>query len=128
MFYLINLLYVVNLVVIKVSIVFLYLRIFEDQGFRRICWATQILISVLFTAFALLLALRCSPISATWERPGTNPNARCVNYNAVVVSGAAVNIATDVWILLLPIRQLLSLSMDWPKKIQVMLMFNIGLL
>jgi len=36
--------------------------------------------------------------------------------------------AEDIWILLLPIPQLLKLELNKKKKIQLVLMFNIGIL
>ena len=39
----------------------------------------------------------------------------------------AINIVTDVWILALPIPQLLSLQLGTRKKVYLIMMFSVGL-
>lgn len=40
----------------------------------------------------------------------------------------AINIATDLWILALPIPQLLKLQLGLKKKVYLILMFSVGIL
>jgi len=48
--------------------------------------------------------------------------------NAQAWANAAISIALDIWIIGLPLQQVVGLSWDWRKKWQAMAMFSIGLL
>jgi len=48
--------------------------------------------------------------------------------NAQAWANAAISIALDVWIIGLPIQQIVGLSWGWRKKLQATVMFSIGLL
>jgi len=51
---------------------------------------------------------------------------RCLNINAVIWANAGISIALDIWILHLPIQELLHLKLHWKRKIGVSMMFGVG--
>jgi len=51
-----------------------------------------------------------------------------VNINALLWAVAAVNIALDIAVVILPLPQLLKLALSRQKKVQVLAMFSVGLL
>ena len=51
-----------------------------------------------------------------------------MNMNVQAWANAGISIALDIWIIGLPLQQIVGLSWDWKKKTQVMVMFSIGLL
>ncbi|KAK2060474.1 integral membrane protein [Colletotrichum caudatum] len=127
-FFICSLLYMNCLASIKASILFLYLRIFPDQRFRRILWGTQLfnlLVGISFTAATLA---GCRPINFFWNGWWTGQTGdKCIDLNAFAICNGAFNLALDVWMLALPASQVYNLRMEWKKKAGVMLMFSVGI-
>ena len=65
----------------------------------------------------------CTPISAFWD---TNPNARCIDKKFLWFFNAAMNILTDVIILILPMPVLSALKLPSKQKIGLILIFAVG--
>ncbi|KAJ2985994.1 hypothetical protein NUW58_g5243 [Xylaria curta] len=68
-------------------------------------------------------AFICQPIELNWD-PGVRGS--CGNENAAFVSVAAVDILTDLYLLLLPLKPLLSLQIDRTQKIALATIFTGG--
>ena len=66
----------------------------------------------------------CIPISQFWA-PHRAPGA-CANENTVWYSNAAVNIALDLAIVILPMPAIRTLSISRARKIGVMFLFALG--
>jgi hypothetical protein len=71
----------------------------------------------------MAVVLECLPISALWD---TDLKGRCVNSQALGFAGAGVGIFEDVVIILLPIYELRTLTLDWKKKAVLIIMFALG--
>lgn len=79
--------------------------------------------------FQLLSLLQCIPISYNWEGWKDKDEAKkCLDLTALAFASAAINIAQDIVILLLPIPRLLKLNTSCKKKVAVLMMFNLGIL
>lgn len=80
------------------------------------------------TSYIFLIIFRCTPIQQSWAppEPGFVPN--CIPFDRLALSGAVITIAFDVFILLLPLRQLLMLKVRGTKQIQLFFLFNLGTL
>ncbi|KAJ4422257.1 hypothetical protein N0V82_003117 [Gnomoniopsis sp. IMI 355080] len=120
--------YVLELGFIKISICFLYMRIFPGKIFQRIMWATQVLIASATAAFFFMGFAQCQPFSAYWTDWDGMRSGRCFNINRYAYAFASVHIALDVLILVLPTIQVWKLNMTWKKKIEVTFMFSFGVL
>ncbi|KAK0661926.1 hypothetical protein DIS24_g2275 [Lasiodiplodia hormozganensis] len=125
-FYVQEHLYIICTVLVKLSLLLFYLRIFPDATFRKIVWAT--LVFALCFGFSALFAFafQCSPVKHAWhvwdeEHPGT-----CVNINALVLTAAALNTCADFWIIVLPIPGVVKLQSSLRMKLQVIPMFCTG--
>ncbi|KAJ4393561.1 hypothetical protein N0V93_002773 [Gnomoniopsis smithogilvyi] len=114
--------------VIKISICFLYLRIFPGHRFRVVVWATQVFNIALVFAFIVADVLQCRPLSYFWQGWDGEHEGYCLNLTAFVYSHAALNIALDVWMLALPASQIWQLNMNMKKKVGVIAMFGFGVL
>jgi hypothetical protein len=77
--------------------------------------------------FLFCLVFRCTPWDDAWKTL-PDSNGQCLSFEKLALAGAGFSIAEDIWILLLPIPQLLQLDLNRKKKIQLILMFNIGIL
>lgn len=125
-----EILYTITLGLIKSSMCFFYMRLFPDRAVRRYLWATQAFNLVLVTTFIIVNLLQCRPISWFWNRldQDTTETGRCLDINAMSWANAIINIALDVWMLVLPAVQILHLQMALSKKIHVLAMFALGAL
>jgi len=71
---------------------------------------------------------QCRPISFYWKRWDGEPEGSCFDINAFAFANAAISILLDLWIIALPVTQIMHLKMHWKKRIGVAMMFSVGLL
>lgn len=116
------------LATIKISICFLYMRLFPDRKFRRICIITQVLQFIMLAAFMCFDITECRPLTAFWTQWDDVRVGQCWNLNAYAWAHAAINIVWDLWLLLLPATQVWGLNMAWNRKVRILSMFSIGIL
>ncbi|KAI8288817.1 hypothetical protein K4K60_010173 [Colletotrichum sp. SAR11_57] len=128
LFYVFGMLYLTALAFVKASILFLYLRIFPDEKFRRVLWCTQMFNLLLLIAFVGGTVGSCQPIHYFWDGWTGEMKGQCINLNAFAMSHGALNVALDVWMLVLPATQVYDLRMPLMRKLGVMLMFGVGVL
>ncbi|KAF4467078.1 CFEM domain-containing [Fusarium albosuccineum] len=120
--------YVMALTLIKVSILLFFLTIFPDPMFRTIVKGTLIFIGLMFVAFSILGVLQRQPIWLLWEGwKDKIPRGKSLSTLAISLPHAALNVALDVWMLLLPLSQLYHLGLKLRKKIGIAAMFSVGI-
>jgi hypothetical protein len=127
-FYIMEVLYFFQVVLLKLSLLFFYHRIFPGKPVRRLIWATIIFNILYGIAFVFAAIFQCRPISFYWNRWDGEHTGQCININALGWANAAISIALDIWMLAIPLSQLLHLKLAWKKKIGVALMFCVGTL
>ncbi|KAI3398753.1 hypothetical protein diail_8620 [Diaporthe ilicicola] len=113
---------------IKISICFFYMRIFQSPGFQKVMWATQIFNVLTMLVFFLVGWAQCRPLNLFWQGWDGEHKGSCFNINAFAYAHSAVNIAIDLWMLILPATQVWRLNMTLKKKLAVTLMFACGIL
>ncbi|KAI9679254.1 MAG: hypothetical protein M1817_005273 [Caeruleum heppii] len=120
-----DLAYCSTILVIQCSFLLFYRRVFTFQNprfklavivvgaFALACWVA-IFISTLF---------HCLPIAYNWDKsiPG-----QCVNPNALFISALALNLFTDILIVLLPIPMIWRIQISRAEKIAVSSAFLLG--
>ncbi|OHW98977.1 CFEM domain-containing protein [Colletotrichum incanum] len=126
--YIFGVLYFVSLAFIKISIIFLYFRIFPDEKFRKALWLTQVFNVLLLISFVAAQLALCQPLKLAWVGWTKEIEGKCFNRNVFIILHGAINVALDLWMLILPLTQLYGLHMQIRKKLGVMLMFSIGIL
>lgn len=127
-FYVMELIYVAETSLLKLALLFFYVRIFPNTGVRRLLWATIVVVCLFGITFLFVATFQCNPVKYYWLKWDGNHRGKCLNSNAIAWSNAAVSIALDVWMLAIPLWQLRSLRLDWRKKIGVAMMFCVGTL
>ncbi|KAI0172174.1 hypothetical protein GGR52DRAFT_457642 [Hypoxylon sp. FL1284] len=126
LYYFDELIYITVLSLTKISILFFYLKVFPKRWFR-ICAYGLIIINVVYAvAYVLLLVFQCNPISGAWTQWDGETPSQCISINVLGWSAAAINIALDLAVIILPLPELLSLSLSFRKKVQIMAMFAVG--
>lgn len=66
-FFVFEVLYTITIGIIKISITFLYLRLFPERRIRRFLWATQIFNVTLVGVFVIVDLAQCQPMSYFWD-------------------------------------------------------------
>jgi len=110
----------------KASIVFLYLRIFEDKAFKASRWICYgILLLILFNASwgAFLGLFACHPMASLWD---PSIHGKCFDAATYWLTFAALNVALDFIIFLLPIPLIRQLKLP-SKQIRLLsIIFLVG--
>ncbi|RDW65398.1 hypothetical protein BP5796_10090 [Coleophoma crateriformis] len=122
-YYASQLLYIVIQTTAKVSILFLYLRIFPDVKFRRNVKIFIFLVLIHTLGFLVATACQCLPVSAIWD---LEKGGRCINLLAIIYAGAVASIIEDLIIILLPITELRTLTLSLRKKAFLLFIFALG--
>lgn len=129
-FYVIQILYIVLMAFVKLTLTFFYLNIFFGRGVRILLWGTAIFHVAGATAFSVGIIVQCLPISYQWEKYNyINDNAvqgHCININAAGWANSAISVASDLWLLAIPLSQIHKLKLHWKKKLGAALMFMTG--
>ena len=72
----------------------------------------------------LVTVFMCNPPQKTWDP--FNTEGTCINYRTLLVVAGALNIASDVMLLLIPVPLVLKLNLSTNKKNLILLSFFIG--
>ncbi|GAO15279.1 hypothetical protein UVI_02041030 [Ustilaginoidea virens] len=127
-FFIMEILYFVQIALVKLALLFFFLRIFPARNVRRLLWGTVVFTIAYALVFALVGIFTCSPVSYLWTRWDQEHDGTCLDINAIVLSNAVIGIAIDCWILAIPMWQLNGLNMQWRQKLSVAAMFLLGTL
>ncbi|KAM5349824.1 hypothetical protein ACJ41O_006329 [Fusarium nematophilum] len=121
--------YVFTLSLIKASILLFFLRIFAFSGkrFRIVVWLTMVYNFLSCLLFLIMGTLQRRPLRLLWDGwKDEEPRGEMLDVNALAFSHAGINVALDVWMLVLPLIQLYQLGLKTRKKIEVIAMFSVG--
>ncbi|KAH7116358.1 hypothetical protein EDB81DRAFT_916785 [Dactylonectria macrodidyma] len=124
--YALSVVYITAITMLKLSLLFFYLRIFPTTLVRRILWGTIIFNAISGVLFCFVLSFQCLPISYYWTRWDGEHQGHCANINAISWSYSILSISIDIWMLIIPLSQLPSLNLNWKKKVGAGIMFCVG--
>jgi len=125
-FYIMAWLYFTQLMLLKLTLLFFYIRVFPSKGVQRLLWGTIVFTILWGVAFIIVAIFQCQPIQYFWTKWDGMHEGTCLEINAITASNAAISIALDFWILGVPLWQLWGLKLHWKKKVGVALMFCVG--
>ncbi|KAJ5703798.1 hypothetical protein N7493_010936 [Penicillium malachiteum] len=117
--------YNLSLILSKLSALFLYTRIFRGRGFLL---ATYITMTCLILAGFWMVTsgfVFCVPISAFWEL-NRNDKSHCLPMGPVWYSNSAMQIVSDIVIMILPMPVLSKLQLPFKQKAGIILVFGLG--
>lgn len=112
-----------SLTLTKASIVFLYLRLFPTANFVL---AARIILGIIvvYGLWTVISAfLNCLPVNSFWDM---SVQGRCIPKGFLWFFNAAMNILTDLCVLVLPIPVLSHLRLPRRQKIGVIFIFATG--
>jgi len=115
--------YNASLACTKFSILFQYLRIFPRRPFRISCYIVMSIVALYSTWAFITGFLTCVPVAKFWDR---TVKGYCFNFEALWFFNAAMNIATDFTLLIMPMPLLSQLQLPRTQKIALCGVFAIG--
>ncbi|KAL6702742.1 hypothetical protein ACN47E_000976 [Coniothyrium glycines] len=124
--YALEILYFLQLFLIKGTLLFFFLRIFSRQLTGRLIRYTIVFNILYGLSFTIVAIFPCRPISFYWTKFGGETAGQCVDINALVWTNAGIGIILDIWMLALPLYEVFRLQMSWRKRVSVALMFFVG--
>ncbi|KAL7621866.1 hypothetical protein AAE478_007366 [Parahypoxylon ruwenzoriense] len=123
--------YIGVVLTIKAAILLEWMRIFVPHGVRNkffwICNGILCANTIFYIVVLFLVNFACVPVEKNWN-PLYVGGSCPVNTNAVNLASAALNLCSDIFILLLPQRVIWGLKMNTKTKTGVSIIFAIGLL
>lgn len=117
---------------LKTAILLEWLRILAPQGNRLKspfwwgCVSIIVLQCVWGVACVILLNVQCTPHEAIWKV--YMPRDLCFNLVPVQLTSGAVQLFSDVVMLVLPQKTIWNLNLSWQKKLGVSVVFGLGIL
>ncbi|KAL4995215.1 hypothetical protein BDV10DRAFT_135417 [Aspergillus recurvatus] len=116
------------LAMIKISMLLLYLRIFPNRNLRLATFIMLTVVSMWGIAYTLVGIWTCSPRSYAWLGWDGEHTGTCMNWTALQISHAVINIVFDFIVIGMPLPVLLKLDLSKTKKAGVCVMFLTGLI
>lgn len=102
-----------------------YYRLTDRTGFRRWLWAILGFHIVTTIVIAFLIGLQSMPLAAVYE-PQNFPNATRIDLSVILFVPFALTLATDIFILVLPLPIFLSLQMSSRRRMTVLAVVTTG--
>ncbi|KAJ8113025.1 hypothetical protein OPT61_g4751 [Boeremia exigua] len=125
--YVLEVLYFFHITLLKLTLLFFFLRIFPKRIIRNLLKGTIVFTILYGLAYVIVAIFQCQPISHYWTNWDKEHNdGHCININALAWSNAIISIVLDVWMLVLPLYEVFKLQLSWRKKISVAIMFLVG--
>ncbi|KAK7535210.1 uncharacterized protein J3D65DRAFT_444777 [Phyllosticta citribraziliensis] len=109
---------------VKLSMLLQYLTIFSLLSLTRIATIFGIVFNAAFMIETAIVSIfACWPIDYFWHK---NHDGACVNFKAMWLSHAVVNIATDLYIILVPLPAISKIRLPIRQKITLIFVFSLG--
>ncbi|KAJ0116400.1 hypothetical protein J7T55_007380 [Diaporthe amygdali] len=114
---------------IKVSLLLFYLRIFNPVLWARVAIWAGLVASVVFYAISniVMLSVCVPPSGKTWLETAASPNCTSVEYKVTLAGGWFGTIA-DFFIIAIPVRLISTLVVNKQRKVGILAIFLTGLL
>ena len=110
---------------VKASILYLYIDLFPNKVFCRLCYGTLFTTAAYFTMVLLETFALCKPVQYNWDK---SIKGHCTGENIAYLVAGIVNLTIDTFIVILPMPLVFNLQLILSKKIAVSAMFSLGVL
>lgn len=117
--------YSVSATFIKLSLLSFYTRLSSGRAFLVLVYFAIFVVIGFGIGSVTAVLLQCLPLSALWDQKAA-AHAHCIQLVDFYYANAAINLTTDVFILLLPIHVLWGLHMPVRQRISLCALFGLG--
>ncbi|ERF77189.1 hypothetical protein EPUS_06469 [Endocarpon pusillum Z07020] len=122
-----DMLYFFGIMFTKLSILMLYLRIFQpNKKFRYFTYVMITFNVVYLLLFFLLYAFECNPPALGWHTVTWTGGGTCIDTIKVSYAVGGINVFSDLVILVMPIPLLLKLNLKKSQKLGLLAIFATG--
>ena len=115
--------YDITPLLIKISLLLLYKRIFANHRFHTAVNIVGVFSVSWCAAFFTKSIWNCVPIKGFWD---PHVHARCINFTASTIAYAVINIFTNILVLALPVPIIWRLQLSTSRKMILTLIFMLG--
>ncbi|CAI7600125.1 unnamed protein product [Penicillium discolor] len=119
--------YIPAIILTKVAIVCFFMHIFPGPRLRLLFRETVIHCFLFMISTFIIEILAYIPVEEAWSRWKGESTALCYDNTSFWWAHSVINIATDLWLIGLPIPMLLGHQLKTRKKIYLVLIFSIGI-
>lgn len=110
----------------KISILLIYYRIFAiSRSLRRHVLVVGVVVILFWAATTLATIFNCWPIEWSWKN-SSSPAPYCINYNIFWLTAGVIEVVLDIWIIILPMREVKKLQLSVQKRVGLASVFLIG--
>lgn len=132
-FYVLEALYLSAISLVKLTLLVFYLTIFPSVSTgawtRGMLWGSIAFNVVLAAACVFLAIFQCNPVSYYWKQfLHDDVTATCIASAPVAWANASLNVALDLWMIVIPLKEVWNLRLNFKKKAGVVIMFLMGTL
>ncbi|KAI1385913.1 uncharacterized protein F4822DRAFT_357565 [Hypoxylon trugodes] len=120
--------YIPAIILTKIAIVLFFKRVFPNNTFQILCLGTIVHCFLFMISTTITEILSCIPVEYAWSSWSGTGEGVCYDNTAFWWAHSAINIATDLWILGLPIPLIFRLQLGLKKRIYLILMFSVGII
>ncbi|KAF2821492.1 hypothetical protein CC86DRAFT_302754 [Ophiobolus disseminans] len=110
---------------IKISILCFYLRIAAGKRLEVLSKGTIYFLATFCFVCVVCCLTQCVPLHKMWDFTGL-VKGKCINTTALFYTTSSLNIAIDIWILVLPITTLLKVQRPKREKVALVGIFSLG--
>lgn len=101
----------------------LYLRFFNEPIYIRLNRTVMGYVLIYAVCSIFVTIFQCVPISRTWDK---SIGGGCINLEAFWYAGAAINVSSDLMILILPMPTIYKMNSPRRQRIGLAVVFLIG--
>lgn len=108
---------------IKISILYLYLRIFPNRGFRIATYIVGGSIVAWWFALVIVSVFQCRPVSLFWTH---TTNGSCMGMKTAFCINAIPSVVQNLIVLVMPVEQIWGLHATTSQKLRLLATFGLG--
>lgn len=118
--------YVVLTGFIKLTFLFFYYRVLSPQtSFKYITIGGIIFVICVNTALFFATVFECTPVALLWD---DSLSGHCINAQVLPYISGVVSSCTDLFVLVLPMRVVWGLNLDYARRVRLVAVFGLGIL
>ncbi|KFA52835.1 hypothetical protein S40293_10434 [Stachybotrys chartarum IBT 40293] len=119
--------YIMARLLIRLSILLFFLRIFDLPRAKPVFVGTMVLVTMEALCFLCLSAFHCRPIAYTWQRWTNADGGQCLDGKAIAYSSSIIGLVVDFGILFAPLAYIPRLKLRTVDKLWAFVMFQAGI-
>ncbi|KAF2090831.1 hypothetical protein K490DRAFT_62158 [Saccharata proteae CBS 121410] len=130
LYYAVAILFFLDSMFAKLSVLILYRRIFSTKNMRLACDIMCAFVAMYSLAFVFARVFTCNPINLYWEQYTTGepkPAGHCSNQGLQYTVHTALSLATNIGLVLMPMPMIRNLNMTKRKRKGLMILFALSL-